>query len=171
MTIEAEGEISTGNVVSLLPFIIPKEKLSIHEKLQWLKLHPIQPTCPRPPFDSSRLYFRQIKTLDNTTEMIPRKWLSFCFEDKKVYCSVCAVFAETRDSVFCKGKISNRKNVYEKVEKHELSVSHKNATNAFLVNSKKINVEQLLITKYESVVQHNRDIVQRVINTIILLAK
>jgi len=172
-------------LTKLNSFIIPKRESPIHEKLQWLKLHPVQPISPTIPFDVSRVYFRNIAKTKfaeadgkpsperKPSETIPRKWLSYCCESKMVYCDVCAVFSiETKMSIFGKGKfIKDTRHLYDDIEKHELSEPHKMATMAFLVNSNNTNVNSLLLKRHETFVQENQEIVHRVINIILLLAK
>lgn len=85
---------------TITAFVIPKETSPINEKLQWLKLHPVQPILPNMPFDVTRIYFRNITHSDagsslqsKQSETIPRKWLSYCSESKQIYCGICAVFS------------------------------------------------------------------------------
>ena len=177
-TPECQSEI----VDELSPFVIPREASPICEKLQWLKLHPVQPILSNMPFDATRVYFRTTSITysdaaksslqPKQSEMIPRKWLSYCSETKKIYCSMCAVFSTDKISIFCKGKfIKDTRHVYNDIEKHEVSEAHKTATIAFLINSKNANVQSLLFRGGEKLIQENREIVHRVINIILLLAK
>jgi hypothetical protein len=150
-TSECQSEI----VSELSPFVIPREASPICEKLQWLKLRPVQPILSKMPFDVTRVYFRTTSITHSDavksslqpkrSEMIPRKWLSYCSETKKIYCGVCAFFSIDKISIFCKGKfIKDTTHVYDNIEKHEVSEVHKTTTIAFLINSKNANVQSIL---------------------------
>lgn len=88
-------------VADLIITVFPKEASIICEKLQWLKLHLVQPIFPNMPFNVIRVYFRTVKYSDfdaessfhpKLSEMIPRIWLPYCSVSKKIYCPVYAIF-------------------------------------------------------------------------------
>lgn len=137
--------------------------------MTFLKLHPIQPSDIKSlSFDPRKVYFRLLPT----GESLQRKWLSYCVENKSVYCSICMAFSVDKNTSFCTdGSVVNIKNLYERLNKHEKSFSHSDATSFSLMNKSGANVENLMNTERELVVKNNREIVHRVINIILLLSK
>lgn len=158
-----ESEINILN-----PFLLPKQNSPIYEKMAFLKLHPIQPSDIKSlSFDPRKVYFRLLPT----GESVQRKWLSYCIENKSVYCSICMAFSMDKNTSFCTGSVVNIKNLYERLNKHEKSLSHSDATSCYLINKFERNVQNLINTERELVVKNNREIVHRVINIILLLSK
>ncbi|XP_015375376.1 PREDICTED: uncharacterized protein LOC107169923 [Diuraphis noxia] len=136
--------------------------------MAFLKLHPIQPSDIKSlSFDPRKVYFRLLPT----GESLQRKWLSYCVENKSVYCSICMAFSIDKNTSFCTGSVVNIKDLYERLNKHEKSLSHSDATSYYLINKSGANVENLINTERELVVKNNREIVHRVINIILLLSK
>ncbi|XP_025414670.1 uncharacterized protein LOC112686538 [Sipha flava] len=136
--------------------------------MAFLKLHPIQPSDIKSlSFDPCKVYFRLLPT----GESLQRKWLSYCVENKSVYCSICMTFSIDKNTSFCTGSVVNIKNLCERLNKHEKSLRHSDATPCYLINKSGVNVENLINTERELVVKNNREIVHRVINRILLLSK
>lgn len=138
------------------------EKSTLSEKLIFLKSHPVQPTDVKI-FDPRKIYYRNLPS----GEKFQRKRLSYCQENETIICSVCMVFSKNRDSPFCKGLTINFKNIYIKLEKHE----HSNSTLHLMRNSSKQNITDILTTQREKTVKQNREILHRIVNSILLLAK
>jgi len=157
------------SVINILnPFLLPNQNSSIYEKMAFLKLHPIQPSDIKSlSFDPRKVYFRLLPT----GESVQRKWLSYCVENKSVYCSICMAFSMDKNTSFCTGSVINIKNLYERLNKQEKSLSHSDATSCYLINKSGRNVQNLINTERELVVKNNREIVHRVINIILLLSK
>jgi len=74
-------------------------------------------------------------------------------------------------NTFCTGSVVNIKNLYERLNKHEKSLSHSDAASCYLMITSRGNVQNLINTERELVIKNNREIVHRVINIILLLSK
>lgn len=121
--------------------------------MAFLKFHPIQPSDIKSiSFDPRKVYFRLLPT----GESLQRKLSSYYVENKSVYCSICMAFSVNKNTSFCTGSVVNIKSLYERLNKHEKSLSHSDATSCYLMNKSGANVENLINTERELVVKNNR---------------
>lgn len=69
----------------------PSPKSTTQIKLTFLDQHPVYPTSDKNelPFQASRIYYRQTETGDRFL----RKWLSYCLNNNKFYCTICMAFS------------------------------------------------------------------------------
>jgi len=90
--------------------------------------------------------------------------VSYCVENKSVDCTICMAFSMNKNISFCTSSVINIKNLYERLNKHEKSLYHSDATSFYLMNKSGGNVQNLINT--ERVIKNNREIDHRVINII-----
>lgn len=152
--------------------------LSALEKTFLISAHPIQPeTKPgcvvNLPFDKDRIYFQE-KGEEK------RLWLSYCHNRKKIFCWICHGFSSKSGGVFVNGGWGTyaqwaARNCYAAVQKHEQGKEHTDAAMAFHAFLKNAAVDQRLNTSAKTLrerqVAARREVVLRIINIIIFLAK
>lgn len=112
------------------------------EKLNFMLSHPIQPQYAELPFNAFKVYYRQLSDTDKTR--VPRKWLSFDKEEKKIYCSVCMAFSPTKDSIFVQGVKTLAKHIYKQIQVHENSTVHNEAVYAYMQAKKTKDISALI---------------------------
>ena len=103
-------------------FVAPTANASMIEKLAFLKNHPIQPvgTNISLKFDPSKLCRKVLAD----GEIIDRRWLSYSRETNKIFCSICMVFSQNKQSPFVSGVPLSVKTIYGQVVKHEEAQTH-----------------------------------------------
>ena len=138
-----------------------------------MRHHPVQPDGVNAdlPFNANKVYKRTLP--DNTTE--PRKWLSFCSETSKVYCSICMVFSTERDNNLIEGVVVDRKQLNKQLQRHENLPAHGSAAESFLHLVKRKDIETLMnqnmVTKRKTDIEIRRQVVRRIIDIIVYIGR
>ncbi|XP_063820331.1 zinc finger MYM-type protein 1-like [Pseudophryne corroboree] len=155
-------------------FHAPEALCSVSVKLHFMKAHPVQPSSDAThtlPFHAHKVYYRHVPG----GSAIQRKWLSYCVDSQKIFCSTCMAFCSIRKSNFIFGWKVNKDHVNSRVREHEESNQHQAAVNAYLSAERKSDIETLinvnLANKKRDIVQHNRMVISRLIAIILYIAK
>lgn len=153
-------------------FVAPSPNSTTQIKLHFLDQHPIHPnrSIYELPFQASRVYYRNIELGDKFL----RKWLSYNVKNKKFYCNICMTFSLDRDSVWIHGATYTVKRIYDKIKNHEENCqSHEFAVQTLsqIKFKDKGDILNLLDSSRKKIVSNNREIVSRVVDIIIFLAK
>lgn len=131
---------------------------------------------PKIPTDQSAVDFDINKVfLRSNQQQTRRLWLSYSSTKRKLYCSVCLAFCGTNETnIFTEG-MNDWRHVHQRINEHEHSNIHgRNCQTYFLYSTDK-TIDKVLfkdmITKHNSEVTKNRQILDRVINVIKLIGK
>lgn len=167
-------EISNEQKTPILDdvFIAPCPKTTTQVKLAFLDQHPIHPESDNNdlPFQASRIYYRQTESGDKFL----RKWLSYCLNNNRFYCSICMAFSLDRNSVWVHGTSYTVKRIYDKIKHHENNCrSHEFAVQTFtqITLRNRGDIVDMIDSSRRKIVANNREVVARVIDIIIFLAK
>lgn len=153
-------------------FVAPSPNMTTQIKLAFLDQHPVHPNSNiyELPFQASRLYYRNTESGDKFL----RKWLSYNIKNKKLYCNICMAFSLDRDSVWIHGASYTTKRIYDKIKDHEENCrSHEFAVQTFaqIKFKDRGDIIDLFDSSRKKVISNNREVVSRVIDIIIFLAK
>ena len=136
---------------------------------QFFSFHPKIPT-EKVPFDVKQAYNRTT----TTGATLPRHWLTFDNDTRKLHCSLRLAYLQSSASVFTSG-LSDFKHVYQRIQEHECSKIHSASVEAFLIRKSSRNIVHMVdnsaldIRKRE--VQQRRAVVQRLVRIIMYLRK
>lgn len=148
-------------------FTIPKQGSSMSERLTFARFHPIQPKSNL----NFILPFNELKVYTKNGEIIKRNWISFSDKTKKLYCYVCMAFSPVSNSVFLEG-LNDWNHVYSRINEHENSKNHQDASTVFIMNSNKTHtIDTLFENTRQKYVMKNRLILKRVIDIIKFIGK
>jgi hypothetical protein len=154
-------------------FVAPTANASMTEKLAFLKNHPIQPvgTNISLKFDPSKLYRKVLAD----GEIIDRRWLSYSRETNKIFCSICMVFSQNKQSPFVSGVPLSIKTIYGQVVKHEEAQTHHEAMRAKLRAEMGKDIGTLLNEDMQSKrlrdITTRRQVVSRIIDIILFIGR
>lgn len=153
-------------------FVASSPNSTTQIKLAFLDQHPIHPNSNiyELPFQASRVYYRNTELGDKFL----RKWLSYNVKNKKFYCNICMTFILDHDSVWIHGATYTVKRIYDKIKDHEENCqSHEFAVQTFsqIEFKDRGGILDLLDSSRKKIVSNNREIVARVVDIIIFLAK
>uniref|UniRef100_A0A803KFL2 DUF4371 domain-containing protein n=1 Tax=Xenopus tropicalis TaxID=8364 RepID=A0A803KFL2_XENTR len=164
----------TSTSATCNPFNAPDPTCNISVKLNFMKSHPVQPLSDAShtlPFQAHKVYFRLVPG----GSAIQRKWLSFCADDQKLYCSTCMAFCTNRRSMFISGWPVNKLHVNERVKEHEESALHQASVISYMTAERKSDIETLinvnLVNKQKEKIRNNRLVIMRLIDIIQHIAK
>jgi len=157
-------------------FIALSNTNTVQYKLAFLRNHPIQPSTNthKLPFDAFRVYNRQFHHFNHDIteiETINRHWISYNLASQHFYCCICMAFSTDQSSAWVKGVNCRNKNLYEKISKHENSKIHDISVQSYIQASSKTGIQDLLNTERRTNVARNREVVKRIIDVILFLAK
>ena len=123
--------------------------------------HPIQPSSVKNTV--SRGYKRNI---DNEQDETVRTWLSFNQKREKYFCSVCICFNGDANNIFVTGcplDPTGRSHHLHNINRHELSVAHSAALDAFFISKAGKSTRHLLDQGIKTVVDQNRFVLKSII--------
>ena len=110
-----------------------------------------------------------------------RNWLVYSPTNQKMYCQACWLFADYKSEHYSKewsdleSGVCKWKKGMEKIVKHETSKQHLDATRQYLITKYRISNDRTvisgLITQERHQVEKNREILKRMIDVTLFLAK
>nr|XP_018915260.1 PREDICTED: uncharacterized protein LOC109042787 [Bemisia tabaci] len=156
----------------LIYFIPPQESDSLEIKQAFRKHHPIQPVNfkGKTPFNTGKMYYRALPNGQNH----PRAWLSYSVGLNQVFCANCMAFGNSK-SKFRTGCKLDIKNIYQDVERHEMSEEHKTATSATFRACQNLSIDHAinrdLVSKRVKEIEVRRQVVSRLIDITLFLAR
>jgi hypothetical protein len=178
---ETESDISVSDIdirlQQLTNFVPPSAHASVHEKLKFMTLHPVQPSETDVEID---LPFKPRKTYMRTAAdgtIVQRKWLSYCPQNNKVFCSVCMAFSagSKKDMALINGYEVNVKHLYRVLTIHESSKGHEQAAMAYVIASKNADIGTLInkaqMDKRKTDIDFRRKVIGRLIDIILFIGK
>ncbi|KAL4141853.1 hypothetical protein QTP88_004409 [Uroleucon formosanum] len=113
-----------SNITTNVDFYEKPSKELIH---QFLNYHPCQPNDID--FNTDKVYFTNKKMGDT------RKWISYSLDRKSFFCWICIGFGLKDDqSIFVTGYSGVTKHFYDSIKEHEMSKTHINNLESFLIN-------------------------------------
>ncbi|KAG5864609.1 hypothetical protein JTB14_013790 [Gonioctena quinquepunctata] len=151
------------------PLFIPPDNLSVDAKIIFINQHPIQPCTRLKGVNFSKVYHRDWEKQNP----VHRKWLSINIKTDTVLANwaICMAFSDDRQQPWVIGSKINMNNFYSRIEKHEVSSAHKISVDAYLIAKSSASITNSMDDKKQKDVELRRQIVSRIIQVIIFLAK
>jgi len=153
-----------SNITTNVDFYEKPSKELIH---QFLNYHPCQPNGID--FNTDKVYFTNKKMGDT------RKWISYSLDRKSFFCWICIGFGLKDDkSIFVTGYSGVTKHFYDRIKEHEISKTHINNLESFLMFESNKDIISYFSKAREiklREIQNNRNILERVIETIKMIGK
>ncbi|XP_063675854.1 zinc finger MYM-type protein 1-like [Bolinopsis microptera] len=161
----------------------PFATLTVDEKRAVVKLGPHKPVVTiqyqtKAGNVQNQKHNPTVNPMDNF--LSAREWLTVDVEDKRLYCFPCLLFAKKRDTCWVETGFHRISYIGSSMEKHDQAREHRSAvidlklflrrTNHFEVGSL-ISMNSDEIERHNNLVCRNREIVKRLINAVIYLAK
>ncbi|XP_047127583.1 uncharacterized protein LOC101241302 [Hydra vulgaris] len=104
-------------------------------------------------------------------EKVPRSWLCYSPATSRIYCFVCKLFSAD-DNSFSRNGFCDWKNAASRIQSHENSIAHRNATITF---SQRVQVrgcvDSAIVEQYRQECAYAKSVLERVVSVIKFLAE
>ncbi|XP_065642154.1 uncharacterized protein LOC136073837 [Hydra vulgaris] len=104
-------------------------------------------------------------------EKVPRSWLCYSPATSRIYCFVCKLFSAD-DNSFSRNGFCDWKNAALRIQSHENSIAHRNATTTF---SQRVQVrgcvDSTIVEQYRQECAYAKSVLERVVSVIKFLAE
>ncbi|XP_004212877.3 zinc finger MYM-type protein 1-like [Hydra vulgaris] len=104
-------------------------------------------------------------------EKVPRSWLCYSPATSRIYCFVCKLFSAD-DNSFLRNGFCDWKNAASRIQSHENSIAHRNATSTF---SQRVQVrgcvDSAIVEQYRQECAYAKSVLERVVSVIKFLAE
>ncbi|XP_047132697.1 zinc finger MYM-type protein 1-like [Hydra vulgaris] len=104
-------------------------------------------------------------------EKVPRSWLCYSPATSRIYCFVCKLFSPD-DNSFSRNGFCDWKNAASRIQSHENSIAHRNATITF---SQRVQVrgcvDSAIVEQYRQECAYAKSVLERVVSVIKFLAE
>ena len=138
-------------------------------ELYW-GFHPKQPMHGNLPFKAKKVYFRT--TPDERT--IPRKWVTYDEDNKKLYCSQCLMYAPPKYSnIKWISGYTNFENITKRLSEHAKSDCHQISTEIYLSNKPGKPIENCFAQQQTSLrkkqIEERREVLKCIIDILFFI--